>query len=127
MYTKPTQLTAIADARPLRVAFLLNPGDCPSALLDEIFREAYGRWGGRRSLIVPTTPEGIDARFEKWLALYDPDVIYSFVELSEDMEADIHERYAPAYYKQHRSYHDKTDEHYYRVDLPITALSSLPA
>jgi hypothetical protein len=38
----------------MRVAYLVELADSPDELLDAIFAEAYGRWGGRRTLIVPT-------------------------------------------------------------------------
>jgi hypothetical protein len=50
MFTKPEQLTSVAVARPLRVAYLIDLDDAPDALFDEINLEAYGRWGGRRTL-----------------------------------------------------------------------------
>jgi len=79
MWSKPAQLTALGAARPLRIAYLLDPENCPHELLDAIFREAYGRWGGRRTLLVPATPDGIDERYGDWLWFYDADVIYSYV------------------------------------------------
>src|SRR6476659_1506101 len=53
MWAKPNQLTTAGTARPLRVAYLIDTDDCPDQLLDRIFDEAYGRWGGRRTLIIP--------------------------------------------------------------------------
>jgi hypothetical protein len=53
MFTKPEQLTSVAVARPMRVAYLIDLDDAPDALFDEINLEAYGRWGGRRTLIAP--------------------------------------------------------------------------
>src|SRR6516225_8142353 len=101
MWTKPSQLSASGTARPLRVAYLIDPTDCPDALFDSIFAEAYGRWGGRRSLIVPASGQGIDDRYSEWLWYYDADVIYSYVALSDDAVRAIHERYAPAHLTRH--------------------------
>jgi hypothetical protein len=36
-------------ARPLRVAYLVDVTTTNDQLLDAIFAESYGRWGGRRS------------------------------------------------------------------------------
>src|SRR5262249_41070205 len=63
MWAKPNQLTTAGTARPLRVAYLIDTDDCPDQLLDRIFAEAYGRWGGRRTLIIPAKPDGIDERY----------------------------------------------------------------
>ena len=100
MWSKPTQSCAGA-ARPLRVAYLIDVAICTDQLLDAIFAEAYGRWGGRRSLIVPATERGIDERYQKWLWFYDADVIYSYVALTDEAVANIHEQYGPAHLKQH--------------------------
>jgi hypothetical protein len=103
MWTKPEQ-TASATARPLRVAYLVDLTDCRDAMLDGIFAEAYSRWGGRRTLIVPATTEGIDARYSEWLFYFDADIIYSFVALSDASVADLQERCAPAHLIRHRDW-----------------------
>jgi hypothetical protein len=94
------QLTT-AGTRPLRVAYLVDTDDCPDALLDSIFSEAYGRWGGRRTLIVPTKADGIDDRYKEWLLYFDADVIYSFVGLNDPAVAAIHEIYCPTVLLHH--------------------------
>ena len=126
MATTSNQLTTVATARPLRVAYLIDTGDCPDALLDAIFSEAYGRWGGRRTLIVPAKPDGIDSAYRDWLLHYDADVIYSFVALADSAVADIHERYCPAHLEYHKPIgKTKGDERYFRIELPIRGLRSL--
>src|SRR5215213_7629570 len=104
MWTKPEQQTISATDRPVREAYLVDLSDCPDALLDDIFAEAYGRWGGRRTLIVPATAEGIDERYSEWLLYFDADVIYSFVALSDASVSALHERYAPARLVRHRDW-----------------------
>src|SRR4026207_2248568 len=105
MWAKPNQLTTAGTARPLRVAYLIDTDDCPDQLLDRIFAEAYGRWGGRRTLIIPAKPDGIDERYTEWLWYYDPDVIYSFVALTDETVARVHEKYGPA----HLLYHTQSE------------------
>ncbi len=127
MWSKPPQLTALGTARPFRVAYLIDPANCPNELLDAIFREAYSRWGGRRTLIVPATPEGIDDRYGDWLWFFDADVIYSFVPLSDEVVGGMHEKYGPAHLKRHERLGgaNVTDPGCYRPDLPIAMVSSL--
>lgn len=127
MWSKPTQLTALGTARPVRVAYLIDPANCPHELLDAIFREAYSRWGGRRSLIVPARPDGIDDRYVDWLWFFDADVIYSYVPLSDGVVGRIHEKYGPAHLQRHERLGSTnvTDPGYYRPDLPIATVSSL--
>src|SRR5271156_4744442 len=96
-------LTTTSTSRPLRIAYLVDTDDCPDALLDSIFAEAYGRWGGRRTLIIPSKAEGIDTRYNDWLLYFDADVIYSFVNLSDHAVSAIHEAYCPAILIRHSS------------------------
>jgi hypothetical protein len=106
------------------VAHLVDLADCPDKLLDAIFAEAYSRWGGRRTLIIPTTVEGIDQRYADWLQYLDPDVIYSFVEVSDAAVAAIHERYAPAHLVRHED-SKKGGAPSFDIRLPYRGLSSL--
>jgi hypothetical protein len=125
MWSKPTQSCA-GTARPLRVAYLIDAANCTYKLLDAIFAEAYGRWGGRRTLIVPATERGIDQRYQKWLWFYDADVIYSYVALTDEVVAGVHERYGPAHLKWHGAMNRKEDTPgYFKPELPIAGLSCL--
>jgi hypothetical protein len=126
MWAKPNQLTTAGTARPLRVAYLIDTDDCPDQLLDRIFAEAYGRWGGRRTLIIPAKPDGIDERYTEWLWYYDPDVIYSFVALTDETVARVHEKYGPAHLLYHNPIGRKRgEEGYFRIELPLKAVPSL--
>jgi hypothetical protein len=126
MWAKPNQLTTAGTARPLRVAYLIDTNDCPDQLLDRIFAEAYGRWGGRRTLIIPAKPDGIDERYTKWLWYYDPDVIYSFVALTDGTVTRVHEKYGPAHLVYHKPIGRKRgEESYFRIELPLKAVPSL--
>src|ERR1700722_9278210 len=102
MWEKPYPLSITGNSRPLRVACLIDADNCSDVLLDCIFAEAYGRWGGRRTLIIPAKSDAIDPRYAKWLEYYDPDIICSFVLLQDTLVAHIHERYCPA----SLAYHD---------------------
>ena len=125
MWEKPHPF-AVGVSRPLRVAYLIELENCPDELFEGIFAEAYGRWGGRRTLIVPATPDGIDERYADWLYYSDPDVIYSFVDLKEEAVLALHERYAPAHLVRHGMHGARE----YSIELPVgglTSLSVLPA
>jgi hypothetical protein len=94
--------------------------------LDAIFAEAYSRWGGRRTLIIPASSDGIDARFSGWLLWYGADIIYSYVELSDKAVEALHEACAPAHLLLHNAGFLKPEQSgYYRPALPIQDLSSL--
>jgi len=113
-------------ARPLRVAYLVDLTTTNDQLLDAIFAECYGRWGGRRTLIAPATADGIDLRYDRWLYFYDADIVYSYVHLSDAAVAGIHERYGPAHLKYHGGAIRRGDAPpQYKPELPVQALASL--
>jgi hypothetical protein len=117
------RLTVRGTARPVRVAYLVDLDACPDELMNGIFDEAYGRWGGRRTLIVPSKVDGIDGRYRQWLKLLDPDIIYSFVKLSESAVQSTHELFGPGrlfYHDVRRFGHDN-----YSPELPFSSLSAL--
>jgi hypothetical protein len=117
------RLTVRGTARPVRVAYLVDLDACPDELLNAIFDEAYSRWGGRRTLIVPSKEEGIDDRYQQWLKLFDADVIYSYAKLNEAAVRSIHELFCPArlvYHNVQRFGHVN-----YNPDLPFSGLNSL--
>jgi hypothetical protein len=110
----------------LRVAYLIDLATANDELLDAILAEAYGRWGGRRTLIVPATADGIDPRYDKWLYFYDPDIIYSYIQLSDAAVAAIHEGYGPAHLRHHRMAVPKGDTPpRNKPELSVNGLSSL--
>ena len=126
MWTKPEQLTSAGVARPLRVAYVVDLDDAPDALFEAINAESYGRWGGRRTLIVPGKREGVDPRYRKWLGHFDADIIYSFVRLGDAAVADMHELFGPAFLTLHPDNRRGGDgERSFGIRLPVRALSSL--
>ena len=102
---EPTTLTPESkgrvQARPLRVAFMVGNKEHGQATLNAIFADSYGRWGGRFSLVVPCTDGRILASFWPWLETYDPDIVYSYVDLDQAEVLRIHERLYPSEYIWH--------------------------
>src|SRR4051794_9419621 len=88
--------------RPVRVAFLVEDGEHSSLILDGIFADCYGRWGGRFNMVVPCYDGKIDPIYWPWLETYGPDIVYSYVRLSDADILEVHERLAPSEYKLHR-------------------------
>lgn len=70
-------------SRPVRVAFLVDDHEHSSVMLDAIFKSCMGRWGGRFSLLVPATSTGPNEAYLNWLQAFDPDIIYSYVDLCD--------------------------------------------
>lgn len=92
--------------RPIRVAFLVQENEHAHLAFDGIFADCYRRWGGRYSLIVPCVENRIQEAFWPWLKAFDPDVVYSYVSLSEEDVLDLHERLNPSVYERHKHYRE---------------------
>jgi hypothetical protein len=96
------ELAGRVRSRPLRVAFLVEPNEHADLMLDGIFAECYSRWGGRFSLVVPCADGQIVAGYWQWLDAFDPDIVYSYVDLAVEAVLEIHERLVPGDYIFHR-------------------------
>ena len=75
---------ATATNRPIKIAYLVPFDDATSThlILDAVFFESYTRWAGMYTLVLPTTSQGfMAAEYEEWLQRYDPDFVYSYVDL----------------------------------------------
>jgi hypothetical protein len=112
--------------RPIRVAFLVEDGEHAGLMLDGAFADSYSRWGGRFSLIVPCVNHRIPLAYWGWLESYDPDLIYSYVELAEADIWEIHERLNPAELLFHRPVGEpRLDVVGFMPDWRFSILSSL--
>tara|TARA_Y100000310_G_C20704311_1_gene833501 strand:+ start:33171 stop:35651 length:2481 start_codon:yes stop_codon:yes gene_type:complete len=91
--------------RPLKVAFIVpcTEENISHWVLDGIFYEAYTRWGGTKSLIIPFDEENfISESYLDWLAYYDPDFVYSYVDLTEEQVNTINRKALPIEMIRHR-------------------------
>jgi hypothetical protein len=95
-------------------------------MLDAIFAESFGRWGGRFSLIVPCDNDAIRPAYLAWLMAHDADILYSYVDFSDAAVERLHEVFGPAFLVRHDFYgSEKRDHHAFRPKLPITPLTVL--
>jgi hypothetical protein len=85
-----------------------------------------GRWGGRFSLIVPCVSRKILPAYWPWLDKFGPDIVYSYVPLSDHDVLEGHERLAPSAYMSHRLAHEpRLDVYGFKPSYDATLLSSL--
>jgi hypothetical protein len=73
------------------VAYIVPSCGVDHDCLDAIFSESYQRWGGRRTLIVPGDDKGMQPCCLEPTYLFDPDIIYSYVPLSNPAVQAVHE------------------------------------
>lgn len=117
----PTKI--LTNARPVRVAYFVQDDESSEFVLDAIFAASFGFWGGRFSLIVPCDEGKPRPAFIPWLTAFDPDVIYSYVDLEESVIEQMHERLYPSFLIRHQTHSDPPhDARAYRPRLPIDPL-----
>lgn len=124
MIIEDSQRNAEVRTRPIRVAFLVELNDSSQAILTAIFQACFQFWGGRFSLIVPYEKGALRATFLSWLKYYDPDIIYSYVDLSEAEQLRLHEDIYPSYLVRHHDVkaEDGVDPRSWRPSLPVVPL-----
>jgi hypothetical protein len=119
-------MKAFIRPRPIRVAFLVDEHEHWKPMLEAIFANCYGRWGGRFNLIVPCENGEIRPAYLPWLTAYDPDVIYCYVDLSDTIIQQLHERLYPSYFSRHNFYNtDQRESYAFRPQFSLGPLSSL--
>jgi hypothetical protein len=117
---------AFLRPRPVRVAYLVEEGDYAHEILDAIFADCHGRWGGRYSLVIPCEAGAPHPAYLPWLRAYDPDIIYSYVDLDEAKVKWLHEALGPSYLVKHEIYdHGPRDLRRFRPELPLECLTAL--
>lgn len=87
-WDRPTNLGKTVEAkaanRPVKIVYLVPFDDAPLTHmnLDAVFFESYTRWAGVYTLVIPTkAQEFMSDGYDEWLKRYDPDFIYSYVDL----------------------------------------------
>jgi hypothetical protein len=71
--------------RPRRVAFLLDVDQCSEEHFNEIVDFNISCWGGRYNPIIPLIEGKITEPYWKFLELIDPDVVYTYHDLTTDL------------------------------------------
>jgi len=116
-YSKDQFYATIAP-RPRKIAFLVNPNNCPHALLDSIYEFNISHWGGRYNPIIPVTDSKIDDSYWGLLKFSDPDIIYTYAWLSKSLVDRIDREISPFHFVMHKNLNYDADSPYkYRVDL----------
>src|SRR6266700_5228712 len=78
-------LSAIARPRQVRIAFLIDSDATPDGLLNPVFEFCSRVWGGRLFPIIPVVNGAISGAYWKLLEAVDPDCIYSYTAVSDEL------------------------------------------
>lgn len=119
-------MASYARARAIRIAYLIEDGPNAQEALDAIFAYGYATYGGRFSLIVPCVGGAISRDYQRYLSAFDPDVVYSYIAVTQELESSIHESIYPSYLVQHeiRGREGPLTIREFRPQLPFELLSS---
>ncbi|MBN21260.1 MAG: hypothetical protein CL678_08220 [Bdellovibrionaceae bacterium] len=74
-----------ANARPLRVAFLVDPSCATDKQINEIIVWSCNKWGGSYFPIIPCNGTQIEDDWWALLEIADPDIIHSNVSIGDDL------------------------------------------
>ncbi len=116
------QTRVLTRPRPLRTAYFIPLSEESHPILDAIFSRTHTMWGGRFSLIIPCVDGIPSVAYWPWLKTFDPDVIYSYVQLTDAQQASIHEEIYPSELRLHADGLDPQNPRY-DPDLPVAPLS----
>ncbi len=122
MLTSPYSI--YVNKRPLRIAFLIEDKPESLAIIDTVVAYNRDRWGGRYNPIVLTDGQTLTEAWWLFLEAVDPDVVKSFVTLTDDLVASIERRVSP-YLIQQPDRHEQ-ENGYRRLNLLDEGLSLLP-
>jgi len=112
MWTTDRPRRAYLTPRPLRAAYLV-PTDVDHVLLNVLFDEAMSRWGGRRTPIIKTDGASVGDGHWKLLNLWDPDIVYSYIPLEDQLRDQIAFGLCPSVIEEHRFHNGDRDRHSY--------------
>lgn len=110
-----------ATNRPVKIAYLVPFDDAPHThmILDAVFFESYTRWAGVYTLVMPTkAQEFLADGYDEWLKHYDPDFIYSYVDLDAAFVNKIDHLCYPIAFLKHKEWIQKDHEIDWRSFVP---------
>jgi hypothetical protein len=123
------QIAVTARGQPMRVCYMLADDGDASEILTQIFAECYARWGGMYTLIIPVIAGEIDHRYLAWLCWFDPDIVYSYCDLTEELVTRVDRLCMPAIGQRHDDVESGGRKPLWpllKID-PVLSLSVLPA
>ncbi len=123
MLTSPYSI--YVKKRPLRVAFLVEDKPESMTIINAALAYSRERWGGRYNPIVLTDGRTLTDTWWALLEAVDPDVVKSFVPLTDDLIGAIERRVSP-YLIQQPDSREQQGENVGRVNLPEDGLRLLP-
>lgn len=94
-----------ASSRPIKVAYLVPHDEAPvnHMIVDAVFHESYTRWAGAYTLVIPTSPkEFLHSEYGAWLGFFDPDFVYTYLDLDPSLVETIDRSCSPIAFLRHK-------------------------
>jgi len=124
--TKSNQYFVDVRHRPRRVAFLLDMDRCPDAQFDGIVDFSVSTWGGRYNPIIPVVNGQISDSYWQLLKLANPDILYTYCDLSAETVANIVSRVRPLDVLRHNFSRQPVDNDFpVQIDRQASVLRTL--
>lgn len=118
--------------RPIKVAYIVPHTESEENhwILDAIFYKSYTWWAGTNTLIIPSSKDKfLNVEYEDWLQFYDPDFIYSYIDLKQELIEKIDRLSCPIDFIRHNVFSDNwrgAIPHWeqYRIE-PVPSISTI--
>src|SRR5258705_5887682 len=94
--TETRLLGAETQARPLRVAYVLDPRHTTREVVGSIVFDSLHYWGGRYRVVIPSDGTKIEPGWQYLLDLVDPDEIWFTDDVAPTLMQSLFDRVAPA-------------------------------
>ena len=110
-----------ASNRPIKIAYLVPSEETPEnhMILDAIFNESYARWAGVYTLIIPSNHTTFQQpEYRSWLKFFDPDFVYSYLELDSNLVGQIDRACTPIVFIPHKMRGETPSEGGWRAFSP---------
>jgi len=110
-----------ASNRPIKIAYLV-PHDETAVnhmVVDAVFHESYTRWAGAYTLVIPTSSgKFLHSEYGAWLEFFDPDFVYTYVELEASLVETIDGLCSPISFLRHNTRGVSPDDRGWHAFLP---------
>lgn len=98
---KHKNITVHITPRPPRIVFFIEKSEHSSRIFDSLFSYSYSIWGGLRTILVPVIEGEVSKEYIEWIQLFDPDILYTYAKLSDELIQRLAKTTTPFTFKQH--------------------------
>ena len=102
-------VTVSTFIRPIKMAYIVPYAEIEKNhwIIDSIFYKSYQQWAGTKTLIIPSEKSKfLNPKYEYWLQSYDPDFIYSYIDLHPNLIERISRLSCPINFIRHKVWSD---------------------